>query len=181
MPRLLQDLMTQNSRIRQLLNRISGTVRDYDDTQIRLLKDFPKGSIKYRSLPPDLLETFSHDPAAVTGSTRRYKGFRAVDDIHNRLVRQREVFQLFIANEARYGVTMAPKGVLTEPITQALASLEKLEKLKEEVKAQVTQVSSILKDAQKQHAVVKSDYNETLSHVSVVYPEVSNQPLWSVV
>lgn len=122
------------------------------------------------SLPRELLDAFGHDPAAVTGATRRYHGWRAVDDIHRRLCRQREVFWAFLShNNANMSVS---NSVLKDPITSLLRSLSDLEVHSHVIAKRAAEVEETLKSVQKIHANVKADYKSALSHTSVVYPEV---------
>ncbi|KAJ7596637.1 hypothetical protein C8J56DRAFT_882340 [Mycena floridula] len=168
---LLRETLAQNSRIRQLLNRVVGGVKEFDMLANNLTRVI---GIPYKSLPQDLLEAFSHDPAAVTGGTRRYRGWQAVDDIHNRLGRQRNIFQNFLQHEPEYGTFSTPNGVLTDPIDSLLTTLNSLEDIRREVLARTKEVSEVLKSVQTTHIQVKAEYNETLSHTSLAYPELSH-------
>lgn len=167
---LLRETAAQNSRIRQLLNRIANNVRELEAVQTTMTQAL---DIPCQGLPPELLEAFSHDPAAVTGGTRRYRNYQAVDDIHNRLVRQRQIFQSFLLNEKEAGLVSVPQNILTDPIQSLLASLQSLEDIRKDLTSKGKDVSEILTGVQAVHAKVKAEYNETLSHTSVVYPELS--------
>jgi hypothetical protein len=126
--------------------------------------------IPHKGLPRELLDAFGHDPAAVTGNTRRYQGWRAVDDIHRRLLRQRELFRAFLSHK---NTDMSvSKSVLDEPIASLVLSLSELEVHSRMIAERATEAAETLKSVQKIHAGVKSDYKSTLSHTSVVYPEV---------
>lgn len=168
--RLLQATIAQNSRVRQLLNRIAGGVREFDAVQSNFTRSL---GIPYKRLPQELFDAFSHDPAAVTGATRRFRGWQAVDDIHNRLARQHEIFQGFLQQEADFGVFRTPDGILTDPINSLLVSLESLDCLRREITVKAKEVSDVLNTVQGLHAKVKSEYNDALSHTSLVYPEAS--------
>ncbi|ESK98136.1 membrane protein [Moniliophthora roreri MCA 2997] len=167
---MLEQYRAQNSRVRGLLNRIASGVREYEMCQSGLMNylDLP-----YNGLPQDLLEAFSHDPAAVTGSTRRLKSWKAVDDIHARLARQRAVFEDFLTNDNGEGGFPVTDDVLREPILALMSSLDQLEAHRREIAFKAKEVSDLLKDTQKIHNQVKTEYNETLAHTSVVYPELS--------
>ncbi|KAF8898984.1 hypothetical protein BD779DRAFT_51338 [Infundibulicybe gibba] len=166
---LLNESLIQNQRIRQLLNRISADVRDYETVQSEAMKSF---HTPYDSLPRELLEAFSHDPAAVTGATRRGTGYMVVDDIHNRLVRQREIFQEFLkqVGKSEHGF----KGVLGDPIVALVQCLRELEAQRESVCKKAQNVGAKLATVQGVHSLTKDEYNMALSHVSVVYPELSH-------
>lgn len=165
--RLLAQTTAQNHRIRQLLNRVSTGVREYDLAQSNAMKSL---QIPHNSLPRELLDAFGHDPAAVTGATRRFRGWRAVDDIYNRVIRQREVFGVFLSQAS--GNPLDPSNVLDDPVAALVGSLERLEDHKEKIATKAREVADLLASVQTTHAGVKRDYNNTLSHTSVVYPEV---------
>jgi hypothetical protein len=165
--RFLEEATTHNHRIRQLLNRISISVREYETAQSNAMVSL---GISHKGLPRELLDAFGHDPAAVTGGTRRYQGWRAVDDIHRRLSRQREVFRAFLSHKnADMSVT---KSVLDDPIASLVLSLSELEVHSRMITERAAEAAATLKSVQKIHATVKADYKSTLSHTSVVYPEV---------
>jgi hypothetical protein len=48
-------------------------------------------------LPAPLLEALNHDPSAITGATRRLRGWAAVEDIHRRVGRQRAMLRCAVA------------------------------------------------------------------------------------
>ncbi|KAJ6503323.1 hypothetical protein C8R47DRAFT_1174908 [Mycena vitilis] len=167
---LLDATVAQNNRVRQLLNHISGSVREYDQAQSSLSTSL---NMPYNGLPRELVDAFSHDPAAVTGATRSYKGWRAVDDIHNRLARQRETFREFLAQAPTVDRTSAPESVLADPILSLMDSLKTLDSERQEIAWRALEVSDVLRKVQTVHTEVKAAYNGTLSHTSVVYPEIS--------
>ena len=125
--------------------------------------------IAYKGLPLEVLDAFGHDPAAVTGATRKYRGWRAVDDIHRRLVRQREVFKSFLSLNEKITVSQS---VLDDPIGVLVHSLKDLETHQRVIASQAVEVERALQNAQAVHGDVKAEYKSTLSHTSVVYPEV---------
>jgi hypothetical protein len=150
------------------LNRIASGVREFETVQSNALSSL---GVPYRHLPQDLLDAFGHDPAAVTGPTRKLQSWKAVDDIHTRLVRQRETFRNFLsrATENTFPVSVS---VFDDPVSALLRSLESLETHRQEITAKAKAVTGVLKRVQTVHATVKAEYNDTLSHTSVVYPEV---------
>ncbi|KAJ7786530.1 hypothetical protein B0H16DRAFT_1490765 [Mycena metata] len=135
---------SRNSRVRQLLNRVAATVKEYDQAQTSL---------------SNLLH-IPHDPAAV-------------DDIHQRLARQRETFQEFISCAATVDHSVIPESVLADPIASLTESLKSLDSERQEVAWRATEVLDVLMRVKNVHAEVKTAYNDTLSHTSVIYPEIS--------
>jgi hypothetical protein len=129
--------------------------------------------LPYAALPPELLDAFSHDPAAVVGATRRYRGWRAVEDIQRRLLRQRDTFRAFLSVAADSGTFHTPGNVLDEPLTVLQQSLEVLESHRKNITSRAEEVAGVLTSVKAMHGSVKAHYNDTLSHASVVYPEVS--------
>ena len=151
-----------------MLQRVASSVREYDLLQRNLMESL---NVPHSSISPELLDAFSHDPAGVTAATRRYKGWRAVEDIHNRISRQRETFRAFLASSEEGGFT-PPGSVFDEPITTLLQLLTQLEDHRKTTLVKAREVAGILTKVKGIHASVKTEYNETLSHTSVVYPEV---------
>lgn len=166
-PRTLEESNKQNHRIRQMLNRISASVREYESAQISSAK---KPGVPYHHLPKELLDAFSHDPAAVTGSTRRLRGWRAVEDIHQRVIRQREIFHAFLSDPPPY--PDISESILSGPAQGLLSTLEILEEHNDHIGSLTTEISRTLQDVQKMHADTKKEYNRTVSKTSVLYPEV---------
>lgn len=129
-------------------------------------------------MPAELLDAFNHDPAAVTGATRSFRGWRAVEDIHNRITRQRDTFRAFLMSG---DIGFTPSGsVLESPIAALEQTLGQLGNHKQAIAAKARDIAGILTKVKGIHASVKTEYNETLSHTSVVYPEVHiNLRSWS--
>ncbi len=155
--------------MRQLLNRVSIVVKEYDVAQSNALASL--GVHQPRRLPREVLDVFSHDPAAVTGPTRRLRGWRAVDDIHKRLVKQRAICRLFLSEHIdQTGGDIG--SALEEPANTLKSSLESLEQFTAAIQFKAKEVGELLKQVQDIHTQVKKSYNSTLSHTSAVYPEV---------
>lgn len=151
------------------MNRISATVKEYDHLQSNSAHVLGTGAVK---LPKELVEAFGHDPAAVTGATRRLQHWRAVEDIYQRVHRQRKTFKDFLDHISDQNQS---QGCLLEsPIADIMQALEELDVQRSSIISQAEDVGSRLDAVQKTHAVVKKEFNETLAHVSVVYPEVSD-------
>ncbi|KAG5644620.1 hypothetical protein DXG03_008098 [Asterophora parasitica] len=166
--RLLEQTAANNHRIRQVLNRVSVGIREFESAQSNAMASL---GIAHIGLPRELIDAFGHDPAAVTGATRRFTGWRAVDDIQNRLIRQRDVFQAFLSSAS--SDVSVPKSVLDDPISSLVQSLEALETHGQKIAGRAFEVCEALKSVQATHVEVKEDYKGTLSRVSVVYPELS--------
>ncbi|KAF8641053.1 hypothetical protein AX17_000697 [Amanita inopinata Kibby_2008] len=166
---LLEEATAQNHRIRQLLNRVSIVVKEYELAQTNALSSL---SNHQHRLPRELMEAFNHDPAAVTGPTRRLRSWRAVDDIHNRLVKQRAIFRQFLSEQANQGQIVA-ESLLKEPANALISSLESLERYKTAIQYKAEETGEMLRKVQNVHMKVKTDYYVALSHTSAVYPELS--------
>ncbi|PFH54876.1 hypothetical protein AMATHDRAFT_44659 [Amanita thiersii Skay4041] len=168
--RLLEEATAQNHRIRQLLNRVSIVVKEYEMARSNALASL--GKHQHQGIPREVLEAFNHDPATVTGHTRRHRGWNAVDDIHNRLLKQRETLRQFLSDQAQSARVQA-QVMLREPakiLTDALGSLENCKNI---VQSKALDVAEMLKKVQEVHSAVKANYNRALSHTSAVYPELS--------
>lgn len=161
--------------MRGTLYRISNLVRQYDQAQ-RALAELV--NVEYRGLPAELLESFSHDPAHVLGHTRRLQGYAAVDDIDQRVMRQRKVFADFLANNNGDGeMIIGHADSLEAPIQNILVALERLEQAKVGISRKVQLVNGSLQKVQKAQGVVKEEYYDTVGYTSVAYPEVRVHPL----
>lgn len=124
-------------------------------------------------LPDELLDAFNHDPAAVVGNTRRLKGWRAVEDIHRRIHRQRDTLQRFIvAAGDGMGVRPPKGGMFGEGMSRLKEALEYLGRERERMAGRSREAGKELAFVKALQGDVKVKYNETLAHVSTVYPEV---------
>jgi hypothetical protein len=141
-------------------------MKDYDSLQ-NLVQD---NIIVLPDVPKDLIDAFGHDPAGVTGSTRRMQGWRAVEDIYLRIHRQRQIFRSFFeAFEEILPIDLCP---LDKPIETLEGLLQALKIQKAKISSDAETVSELLEFVREVHGKVKEDYNKTVSHVSVVYPQV---------
>lgn len=164
---LLHDTVAHNHRIRQFLNRISAAIKEYDALQI---SSFGSRGINQPAIPKELLEAFVHDPSAITGATRRARGWRVVEDIYERVHRQRHTFRAFIDSFAEDPSNQGCR--LDDSIDGILQTLEELELHRAEIVLGADSVANLLDSVQDIHGNVKDNYNSTVSHASVVYPEV---------
>ncbi|EIN13997.1 hypothetical protein PUNSTDRAFT_110142 [Punctularia strigosozonata HHB-11173 SS5] len=168
--RLLEDVSAQNHRLRQLLKRVSGIVNEYHDVQTTVA-GLSNGTANWIS--SDVVDAFSHDPAAVSGTARRLRGWKAVEDIHRRIQRQREVLDLFAQSGADEQSLLPDSGLFDPPVKALATLLEQLESERSDIMARAEDVANLLLRVKESHQPTKQEYNETLAHVSVVYPELS--------
>jgi hypothetical protein len=164
---LLRDAVAHNHRIRQFLNRISAVMKEYDALQSSSSKN---RGVDQPAIPKELLEAFVHDPSAITGTTRRSRGWHVVEDIYQRVHRQRHIFRAFIASFPEYPPNQGCR--LDDSIDGILQALEELELHRAEIVLGADSVASLLDSVQDIHGTVKNSYNSTISRASVVYPEV---------
>ncbi|KAH9486529.1 hypothetical protein JR316_0000594 [Psilocybe cubensis] len=148
---------------------ISAAMKDYDTIQNTSMHS---QNLTKLQLPKDLLEAFGHDPSAVTGATRRDRGWRAVEDINQRVEKQRSVFRAFIQSFTDQEVSRGC--IMDEPMENIVEALASLQFQKTEIGRQAEKVSSVLESVQNIHTSVKENYNSAMSHVSIVYPELSH-------
>jgi len=167
----LDDIASQNYRSRHLLQRVGTSIREYDVVQSSLSVAFGVSNPK---IPPDVLEAFSHDPSAVTSGTSYVGGWRAVEDIHDRIQRQRRILGSFTSGmTAEDGAANSPRNIFDDPITSLRNSLVALEEHRQRITSQAERVMETLVGVKEMHRTVKKDYNDTLAHTSLVYPELS--------
>ena len=165
---MLDDMKAQNHRLRQKSQKIASEVREYDLLQARLAQTH---GIPHQGLPQELLDAFSHDPSSVTGGTRGQSGWRAVEDIHARILRQREVFRIYLSI-AEKDIVSVPDSLLEKPISSLMDTLGDVGHEMEALAQEESEVASTLAKVKSLHAQVKIEYNNALSHTSVIYPEV---------
>ncbi|KAG2156659.1 uncharacterized protein EDB93DRAFT_1079400 [Suillus bovinus] len=163
----LDELKAQNHRIRQKLQRIAADVREYDNLQTRMANTH---GIPHQGLPAELLDAFNQDPSSVTGGTRERKGWRAVEDVHTRILRQQYIFRMFLSVSEN---NVVPDSLLDEPISSLMDTLGELGHKREALAHRQLEVASALAKVKSLHTQVKNEYNNALSHTSVAYPELS--------
>ncbi|KAJ4472654.1 hypothetical protein C8R41DRAFT_849798 [Lentinula lateritia] len=186
---LVASCKDSNAHIRSVLNHIAQHMREYEMCQASFIageshtgaegggEGRGRGGFGYTAISPELFEAFSHDPANVTSSTKRLKTYRAVDDIHHRLTRQRAVFAEFLEHNTnkdkdKDNLDKDSGDILKSPIEDLMRTLKTLEKHRMGVVEREKEVLGMLRETQVVHAEVKKEYNGTLAHTSVVYPEV---------
>ena len=165
---MLEDTLSQNYRIRHLLQRVCTSVREYDSLQFGLSTLV---GIPYEKIPPEVLDAFLHDPSAVTGHTRRARGWLAVEDIHLRIQRQQDTLQLFM-HSLDHGMATPSHKILGDPVANLMDALGALSARREDLTHRAEEATTVLKRVKAIQSDVKRDYNDTLSHTSLVYPEV---------
>ncbi|KAJ3749301.1 hypothetical protein DFH05DRAFT_1593438, partial [Lentinula detonsa] len=179
--KLVASCKDSNTHICSVLNHIAQRMREYELCQQSFRENHHEGpedrlDLSNLTLPHELLEAFSHDPANVTSSTKRLKSYRAVDDIHHRLMKQRAVFREFLDQNQISNATRSDaddEDILQDPIDSLLRTLKELEDHRMRIMDKEKEVSEMLRETQIIHAEVKKVYNDTLVHTSVVYPELS--------
>lgn len=168
--RILDDARSQNHRTQQLLQRVAATVREYDAVQASMGGAL---GIPVVRLPPDVLEGFSRDPSAFTGGTRHTHGWRAVEDVHERVTRQRKILRNYAKTLVVDSSDSEPPGsIFEQPMASLAKSLTALEGHREQVAMQLEKVTELLIGVRHTHKAVKKGYNDTMAHTSLIYPEV---------
>lgn len=154
-----------------MLQRVSANVKEYEAVQANFAKLL---GTPHTRLSDDLLDAFNHDPAAVTGNTRRLTGWRAVEDIHRRIHRQRETLQRFVATAGDdVSVRLLQGSLFGEGMVRLMEALAQLDRDRTIITTRSKEVAMDLAFVKALQSDVKAKYNETLTHVSAVYPEVS--------
>ncbi|KAF8415052.1 hypothetical protein L210DRAFT_3432725 [Boletus edulis BED1] len=168
----LEELRNHNHRLRHRMQRVAVDVREYELVCSSVM---PSLGIAYRSLPVELLDALSHDPSAVTSGTRKRQGWRVVEDIHARVLRQREILTSFLSGvKTDTDAVSISENVLDNPISTLVEKLQALESEREPLQEQASEVSRMLVEVRASHSTVKEEYNDALSYTSVVYPELSH-------
>lgn len=127
----------------------------------------------FPTVPPEMFDAISHDPAAMMGQTRRLKGWRAVEEVHCRINRQREMLSSFAVVLTEINNQLPrPRGVFDESLVGLMDSLSRLEHHQEDLRRKESTATQKLAHVRELHVLTKMEYNETLGHTSHVYPEV---------
>jgi len=168
--RLLDEVAKQNSRVRQQLQRTAAEFRDFAHVQKQLIELL---NMPFPTVPPEVFNAISHDPAAMTGQTRRLKGWRAVEEVHCRINRQREMLSGFAAALAEINNQLPrPRGIFDESLIGLMDSLSRLEHHQEDLRKKESAATQKLAHVRELHVLTKMEFNETLRHTSHIYPEV---------
>ncbi|KAK7695187.1 hypothetical protein QCA50_002377 [Cerrena zonata] len=167
---LLEDLMLQNWRTRQILHKVGGNIKEYENVQKSLAASL---GAEYTSIPQEVLDALNHDPCSVVSGTKRFKSWRAVEDIHGRIVRQRDTLRNFAQTTAGSGITTPTKSSFVDSIATLTDALQQLEVHRQHIVEKAETVAEALVRAKGVHATVKREYDETMGHTSLVYPELS--------
>ncbi|KAL4241825.1 hypothetical protein ABKN59_000713 [Abortiporus biennis] len=167
---LLEETLQQNFRTRQVLQRVGANIREYESIQSNLAHLL---GIPYRKIPHEVLDSLSHDPSSVVSATKRFRGYKAVDDIHERINRQRDILRAFASSISGQEVAPPAQNVFDDSITSLMQALEQLEIHRQHIAREAADVAEALAKVKPMHAVVKKEYNETLGHTSLVYTQIS--------
>lgn len=162
--------------MRSLLQRVCTSLREYDSVQANLSTVL---HTSYPKIPHDVLDAFLHDPSAVISKTQQTHGWKDVDDIHRRVQQQQETLRAFRCSLLDSGSITPPHKVFEDPVSSLMQSLDRLAAQREYLVRKAEDVSTILKRVKGIHADVKKEYNDTLAHTSLVYPEVRHNPFQS--
>ena len=162
--------MKQNSRVRQQLQRIATEFRDFAHVQKQLIELL---KMPFPTVPPEMFDAVSHDPAGMLGQTRRLKGWRMVEEVHCRIIRQREILSSFAAalTEINHQPPQ-PRGIFDESLAGLMDSLSRLEQHREDLRKKEDAATQKLAHVRELHVLTKIEFNDTLGHTSHIYPEV---------
>ncbi|KAI0752206.1 hypothetical protein BC629DRAFT_1739397 [Irpex lacteus] len=162
---VLEETMDQNKRTRQLLQRVGAQIREYENVQSRLSDLLGKS---YTAVPVEVLDALSHDPASVIGPTRRYKSWRAVEDIHERIRLQRKTLRDFASalTSTENDDSGGENSAFREILTTLADSLQQLHGHRMRLAGDAEEVAEALVEVKESHTAVKREYNEVMAHTS---------------
>ena len=127
----------------------------------------------FPTVPPEVFDAITHDPAAMTGQTRRLKGWRAVEEVHCRINRQREMLSSFAATLTEINHQLPrPRGIFDESLNGLMGSISRLEHHQEDLRKKESAATQTLAHVRELHVLTKMEFNDTLGHTSQIYPEV---------
>ena len=156
--------------MRQQLQRIAVEFRDFAHVQKKLTEIL---NTSFPTIPQEVFEAISHDPATMTGQTRRLKGWRAVEEVHCRINRQQEILSGFAATLTEFNNRLPrPKGIFDEPLDGLMKSLSRLEHHQGDLRKKESEATQKLAHVRELHVLTKLEFNDTLGYTSHIYPEV---------
>ena len=120
----------------------------------------------YIAISQEVLDAFGHDPASITGKTKRFQGWQAVEDIQTRIYRQQDTLHAFAASITEPSSELIGPNIFQDSITTLSNSLNQLEEQRSLIVAQAEQVVQALAHVKEIHTGVKVEYNEVLGHTS---------------
>ncbi|EKM61344.1 uncharacterized protein PHACADRAFT_111833 [Phanerochaete carnosa HHB-10118-sp] len=167
---LLEDTLAQNQRTRQLLQRVGGNIREYENVLSRLSLLL---GISHTSIPLEVLEALSHDPASIMSGTRRLQGWRAVEDIDDLVNKQRDTLRSFAGAIIKGESASNTAYMFDGPIFSLSSSLDQLERHRERIAREAENVMAALAKVKETHSTVKREYNDVTAHTSLIYPEIT--------
>lgn len=127
----------------------------------------------FPTVPPEMFDAISHDPAAMMGQTRKLKGWRAVEEVHCRINRQREMLSSFAAILTEINNQLPrPREIFDESLVGLMDSLSRLEHHQEDLRRKESAATHKLAHVRELHVLTKMEFNDTLKHTSHIYPEV---------
>ena len=162
--------MLQNWRTRTILHKVGANIREYENVQKSLATSL---GVQYTPISQDVLDALNHDPCSVISGTKRFKSWRAVEDIYGRILRQRDILRTFAQTTAGDGIATPSKSAFADSIATLTKALESLEVHKRDIIERAATVAEALLQLKGVHAHVKREYLETMAHTSTMYPEVS--------
>lgn len=126
----------------------------------------------HKQISLEKLESLSHDPAAVTGSTRTASGWRAVEDIHQRHMEQLEILNGYInASQMMDAQTIS----FTREMDICRSNKRNLSEIadkRSQVFDVIVEAEHILTNVKSLRSGLKTDYDAAEKHTSASYPEV---------
>lgn len=130
--------------------------------------------IPHTPISVEVLEALSHDPASVMSGTRTLRSWRAVEDICDRIVRQRETLRDFANSIAQEEGASGTPYLFDGPTFTLASSLEQLEHHRDRLAREAETVVANLAQVKETHSTVKRQYNDVVAHTSLIYPQASS-------
>lgn len=170
--RLLDTLTQRNARLKQSIGTAARTIKDHEESQQVLSKRL---GIPYMPLSREVLDAFSHDPSSVIGHLKHLKGWRAVEEIHNRLTSQRQILNAFVSRlseEPSVG-GISEMNFYEGAISEMNSMLDRLQARRESTLSKFKQTHELLAQVKRLRDELKPEFDETSKHTSASYSEVS--------
>ncbi|KAF8516137.1 hypothetical protein BU17DRAFT_92969 [Hysterangium stoloniferum] len=163
---LLIEANDHNRNIARMLKAVCSSIREYEKVQAEFAQAVGR---EHTSIPPDVLEAISSDPAT---TLRHGKGWRAVEHSHDLYHRQQDILTTHLITLARKPDQALPPS-LGELIQVSQNLWQGLKVRSQQIEHQATMVKPALNRAVAHMSSVQKEYNNTQILVETDYPEQS--------
>lgn len=178
--RTLDELITQNVRLKSIVTNSYRTILEYDETNQAIAE---KLNLSYNRLPAEVLKALSQDPYHLHGEARRLKGWQSVDAIRQHRKENRAVLEAFVSTMPNVikPLFLPETSVYEKELSSLSAQLARLAQERERAVAEAKDVHALLAKVKALRDEVRPEYEEASMHTSANYPEVCSTSFVSLI